>query len=44
VYEEAEVRRLGRRDLHPWPSAVERPFWVRIRLTSVSGRQRPGAT
>jgi nitroimidazol reductase NimA-like FMN-containing flavoprotein (pyridoxamine 5'-phosphate oxidase superfamily) len=41
VYEEADVQRLSRRDLHPWASAVADPFWVRIRATSVSGRQTP---
>jgi uncharacterized protein len=43
VYEEAEVQRLSRQDLHPWVSAVEHPFWIRIRATSVSGRQTPRA-
>jgi uncharacterized protein len=41
VYQEAEIRRLSRLDLHPWVTAVERPFWVRIRPTSISGRQTP---
>lgn len=44
VYEDAEVQRLNRQDLHPWPSALQHPFWIRIRATSVSGRQTPGAT
>jgi len=39
VYEDAEVRRLGRLGLHPWASAVDRPFWIRIRPASVTGRQ-----
>jgi len=43
VYEESEIERLSRHDLHPWVTAVERPFWIRIRATSVSGRQAPGA-
>ena len=43
VYEESEIRRLSRHDLHPWVTAVERSFWIRIRATSVSGRQAPGA-
>ena len=42
VYEEAEVQRLSRLGLHPWVTAVERPFWIRIRATSVSGRRTPG--
>ena len=41
VYDEAEVERLSQRGLHPWATAVERPFWIRIRATSVSGRQTP---
>jgi nitroimidazol reductase NimA-like FMN-containing flavoprotein (pyridoxamine 5'-phosphate oxidase superfamily) len=41
VYEEAEVQRLSHRGLHPWASAVENPFWIRIRATSVTGRQTP---
>jgi uncharacterized protein len=39
---EAEIQRLSRRDLHPWVTAIQRPFWIRIRPTSVSGRQTPG--
>lgn len=42
VYEEAEIKRLSRLDLHPWVTAVERPFWIRIRPASVTGRQIPG--
>ena len=42
VYDEAEVQRLNRRGLHPWVTAVERPFWIRIRATSISGRRTPG--
>ncbi len=41
VYEEAEIRRLSRLGLHPWVTAVDRPFWVRIRPSSISGRQTP---
>jgi nitroimidazol reductase NimA-like FMN-containing flavoprotein (pyridoxamine 5'-phosphate oxidase superfamily) len=44
VYDEAEVQRLNSRGLHPWVTAVERPFWIRIRATSVSGRQTPGTS
>jgi uncharacterized protein len=39
VYEDAEIQRLSRHGLHPWPNAVEHPSWIRIRPTSVSGRQ-----
>jgi hypothetical protein len=31
VYEETEVDRLSRVGLHPWITAVGRPFWIRIR-------------
>ena len=39
VDEDAEIRRLGRLGLHPWGTAVDRPFWIRIRPASVTGRQ-----
>lgn len=42
IYEEAEIRRLAKLGLHPWVTAVDRPFWIRIRPTSISGRQTPG--
>ena len=41
IYEDAEIQRLSRLGLHPWVTAVERPFWIRIRPTSISGRQTP---
>ena len=41
IYEEAEIRRLSRLGLHPWVTAVDRPFWIRIRPTAISGRQTP---
>jgi uncharacterized protein len=44
VYDEAEVQRLNRRGLHPWVTAAQRPFWIRIRATSVSGRRTPGTS
>jgi uncharacterized protein len=43
VYEEAEIRRLSHLGLHPWVTAVQRPFWIRIRPTSVTGRQTPAS-
>jgi len=43
VYDEAEVKRLNRLNLHPWATTVDHPFWVRIRPTSVTGRRTPGA-
>jgi len=43
VYEEAEVERLDGLGLHPWVTATEHPFWIRIRANAVSGRQIPQA-
>jgi len=43
VYVESEVQRLSLRGPHPWASAVEHPFWIRIRPTSVTGRRTPKA-
>jgi nitroimidazol reductase NimA-like FMN-containing flavoprotein (pyridoxamine 5'-phosphate oxidase superfamily) len=43
VYEDAQIQRLARLGLHPWADAVDRPFWIRIRPASVSGRQTPVA-
>ena len=42
VYDEAEVKRLNRLNLHPWATSVEHPFWVRIHPSSVTGRCTPG--
>jgi nitroimidazol reductase NimA-like FMN-containing flavoprotein (pyridoxamine 5'-phosphate oxidase superfamily) len=42
IYDEAEIRRLSRLGLHTWCTAVDRPFWIRIRPASVTGRQTPG--
>ncbi len=41
VYDEAEIQRLSRLGLHPWATAADRPFWIRIRPASISGRQTP---
>jgi uncharacterized protein len=41
---EAEVQRLTHCGLHPWVTAVQHPFWIRIRPTSITGRQTPGTT
>ena len=41
VYDEAEIQRLSRLGLRPWATAVDRPFWIRIRPASISGRQTP---
>ena len=42
VYEDAEIQRLNHLGLHPWATGADRPFWIRIRPTSISGRQTPG--
>lgn len=42
IYEDTETQRLDGLGLHPWATAVDRPFWVRIRPSSISGRQIPG--
>ncbi len=43
---EADVERLSlslsRLGVYPWVTAVQHPIWIRIRPTSVSGRQTPG--
>ena len=43
---EADIQRLGlslsRLGVYPWVTAARHPFWIRIRPTSVSGRQTPG--
>jgi len=45
---EADIQRmapsLSRLGVYPWVTAVQHPFWIRIRLTSVSGRQTPGTS
>ena len=42
VYDDDEIRRLNHLGLHPWVTTVDRPFWIRIRPTSISGRRTPG--
>ncbi len=43
IDEQAEIRRLTRLGLRPWATAVNRPFWIRIRPSSITGRQTPTA-
>ncbi len=40
------IERLQQADLHPWADEVDRPHWVRVRATEMSGRRIPdrGAT
>jgi uncharacterized protein len=41
IYEEPEIQRLSRLGLRPWVGAEHRPFWIRIRPASISGRRIP---
>ncbi|HET9972139.1 MAG TPA: pyridoxamine 5'-phosphate oxidase family protein [Streptosporangiaceae bacterium] len=41
VYEDTEIRRLNALDLRSWATTADRPFWIRIRPTAVSGRLTP---
>jgi nitroimidazol reductase NimA-like FMN-containing flavoprotein (pyridoxamine 5'-phosphate oxidase superfamily) len=41
VCDDAEIHRLNSLGLHPWVITAIRPFWIRIRPTSVSGRRTP---
>ena len=43
VEDDAEIGRLSQLGLLPWASALDRPFWIRIRPTSVTGRRTPGS-
>ena len=44
VREDAQIQRLSLLGLYPWVTAVDRPFWIRIRPTSVTGRHTPLTT
>lgn len=41
VYEDAEIDALDRLGVEPWPDAIAKPFWIRIRPLSVTGRRLP---
>jgi nitroimidazol reductase NimA-like FMN-containing flavoprotein (pyridoxamine 5'-phosphate oxidase superfamily) len=41
IHEDSQIQRLRQLDLHPWVTAVEHPFWIRIRPTSITGRHTP---
>jgi len=41
VHEDSEIQRLSHLGLYPWVTAVDHPFWIRIRPASVTGRQTP---
>jgi uncharacterized protein len=42
VYEDDEIETLNRRGLDSWTDEPDRPFWIRIRPESVSGRLLAG--
>jgi uncharacterized protein len=44
VYEDTEIQRLARMGLRSWPTGTDKPFWIRIRPASVTGRQIPAAS
>ncbi len=44
IHEDSEIQRLSHLGLYPWVTVVDRPFWIRIRPTSVTGRHTPLAT
>lgn len=41
VYDDAEIDALDQLGLETWPDAVAKPFWVRIRPRSITGRRLP---
>jgi uncharacterized protein len=43
VEDDAEIGRLSQLGLYSWASSLDRPFWIRIRPTSVTGRRTPGS-
>jgi nitroimidazol reductase NimA-like FMN-containing flavoprotein (pyridoxamine 5'-phosphate oxidase superfamily) len=42
IYEDPEIQRLSRLGLRPWVTPADRPFWIRIRPSSITGRRTPG--
>jgi nitroimidazol reductase NimA-like FMN-containing flavoprotein (pyridoxamine 5'-phosphate oxidase superfamily) len=43
VEDDAEIGRLSQLGLYPWVSDPDRPSWIRIRPTSLTGRRTPGS-
>lgn len=41
VLDDEQITRLDALDLHPWATSADRPYWIRIRPTSVTGRRIP---
>lgn len=39
VYDDAVIARLERLQLDPWADAEDRPMWVRISPTEITGRE-----
>ena len=44
IRENARIQRLSRLGLYPWVTAADRPYWIRIHPTSVTGRHTPLTT
>ena len=42
IYDGGEIQRLNHLGLYPWVEPEARPFWIRIRPASISGRQTAG--
>ena len=43
VEDDAEIARLSGLGLYSWAGPQDRPFWIRVRPTSVTGRRTPGS-
>jgi nitroimidazol reductase NimA-like FMN-containing flavoprotein (pyridoxamine 5'-phosphate oxidase superfamily)/nucleotide-binding universal stress UspA family protein len=44
IRQDAQIQRLSRLGLYPWVTAADRPYWIRIHPTSVTGRHTPLTT
>ena len=44
IREDAQIQRLSHLGLYPWVTAADRPYWIRIHPTSVTGRHTPLTT
>jgi nitroimidazol reductase NimA-like FMN-containing flavoprotein (pyridoxamine 5'-phosphate oxidase superfamily) len=43
VEDDDDIDRLSRLGLQPWATGQDRPFWIRVRPASVTGRRTQGA-
>ena len=41
IYEDPDIRHLGRLGLQPWAASAKHAFWIRIRPASITGRRTP---